>query len=144
MQNKMLRIIVDHAHLSKLRPLTVYWIGKGSLSQVYSYDIIIPKRYKIDEVSTSIIETSKINESNFIEKEKENNVFDLFQKLKDFEQTNLTQENSEIFSQTSDQVESERIDEQMKQILSHPLVYSDLSALVMDLRFKSFLNLELK
>jgi len=35
-------------------------------------------------------------------------------------------------------------DDKMESILSHPLVYKDLTSLVVDLRFKSFLNLELR
>ena len=144
MQKKILRIIVDHAHLSKLRPLTVYCIGKGNLSKVYSYDIIIPKQYKVEEVSASIIENVKLSESNFIEKEKEHNVSELLEKLKEFEQRKDQQETTDTYSDKVEMTEADKIDEHMNLILSHPLVYSDLAALVMDLRFKSFLNLELK
>ena len=48
--NKNLKLIIDHAHLSKLRPLTVYCIGRGNLQKVYSYDIIIPKQLKAEQL----------------------------------------------------------------------------------------------
>ena len=136
LQSKMLKLIIDHAHLSKLRPLTVYWVGKGNLSVVYSYDIIIPKQYKLQEVSLSIIENSKINESNFMESKNEENVLELLQKLRNFKTKILTPQSSDTFTKLSEISDMDKIDEQMKQILSHPLVYSDLATLVMDLRFK--------
>eukprot|EP00344_Euplotes_crassus_P010109 CAMPEP_0197011884 /NCGR_PEP_ID=MMETSP1380-20130617/60389_1 /TAXON_ID=5936 /ORGANISM="Euplotes crassus, Strain CT5" /LENGTH=88 /DNA_ID=CAMNT_0042434961 /DNA_START=282 /DNA_END=545 /DNA_ORIENTATION=+ len=48
----------------------------------------------------------------------------------------------EMFNQNLS--EDELVDKQMENILSHPLVYKDLPSLVIDLRFKSFLNLELR
>ena len=134
--NKMLRLIIDHAHLSKLRPLTVYWVGKGNLSKVYSYDIIIPKQYKADEVSMSILENLKANESNFNEDKNEENVLELLQKIRKFKAKEISPKSSDTFSKLSEISDMTKIDDQMKQILSHPLVYSDLETLVMDLRFK--------
>ena len=72
-----LKIIIDHAHLSKLRPLTVYWVGRGNLKKVYSYDIIIPKQHKIEKVGKRIDENMKKSESLFIEDKKSGHVIDL-------------------------------------------------------------------
>lgn len=138
-----LKIIIDHAHLSKLRPLTVYCVGKGNLNTVYSYDIIIPKAYKLDQVATSIEENIKKKESEYIEKRKEN-VLDLLKKLKNFQDENDSLKHTINRADSLATPRSADIDEKLENILSHPLVYSDLTSLVIDLRFKSFLNLELR
>jgi hypothetical protein len=79
-----------------------------------------------------------------MENKKRENVLDLLKKLKHYNEYQETLD-EEIRSRSSlNSPCSPEIDEKMDSILSHPLVYKDLTSLVIDLRFKSFLNLELR
>ena len=51
-----------------------------------------------------------------------------------------------LIHQTRDEAEkgNDDLDEELSRIFRHPLVYATLESLVIDLRFKSFLKLELR